>query len=51
MPAIAAYLDAIDGVGWIVDVWLAGSVVGGDHRPGRQRYRLVAITMHRLSGP
>jgi hypothetical protein len=42
--ALDAFVAAVGGLGWVTDVWLAGSLASGDHVPGVSDIDLVAVT-------
>ncbi len=43
-PGVAALADRLADLGWVRDLWVAGSLATGDHVPGVSDLDLVAVT-------
>ena len=48
VPAVAALGDRLAAVGWVTDLWIAGSLATGDYVPGVSDHDLVAIVGGRV---
>ncbi|WP_229073433.1 nucleotidyltransferase domain-containing protein [Actinoplanes sp. DH11] len=51
MEAVERFAEELAGFGWVTDVWVAGSLATGDHRPGVSDLDLVAITAGPVTEP
>jgi hypothetical protein len=47
---VAALAERLSGLGWVTDLWVAGSLATGDHIPGVSDLDLVAVTDGRVTG-
>jgi hypothetical protein len=49
-PAVEAFTERVRKLGWVSDLWVAGSLASGDYRPGVSDIDLVAIVAEELNG-
>ncbi len=43
LPVVVEFTERLDALGWVTDLWVAGSLATGDHVPGVSDLDLVAV--------